>query len=315
MQSQSQKTVAWKFNPLFEQYSLQDAIKKASEMEEERAMWSQLPILSEIYAKSWKEWQGMPGADLVEDLIGWWEEDRKANLSYAWYPTPTSCELVWKGEMNKEELAEVTLRRFCNVEAAEAGGSFGVANAYLLRDRDLRELAQWWVFDEQTHQEMDKVMNLNLFPDEERLLKTAFEYTEKLSKVPVSPVTKENLKLMSRFQVQRDGPPLLIGCLMLAEIVNPWASQMAQPALKKYYGLSNETLAFVNVHTFIDYFHIRLGQYILAKYSVTKELKNLCREFFVNYFEVQNQRAKELYDELLTGKYRVKLTNDDTYLQ
>ncbi len=312
---QTTRLVPWKFNPLFEQYSLQDAVKKASELEEERAVWSQLPLLTEIYARGWKGWQDMPGADLVGDLIKWWEEDRKANLSKPWYPTPSSCDLVWKGEMSKEEYAEVVLRRFCNVEAGQAGGSMGVANAYLLPNRDVRELALWWIYDEQTHQEMDKILNLACYQDETRLLKTAFEFTQKLSKVPETTVTKENLKMMSRFQVQRDGPPLLIGCLMLSEIINPWTNQMAQPALKKHYDFSNDSLAFVNVHTFADYFHIRLGQYMLAKFAVTKELKELCRAFFINTFMVQNERAEELYKELLTGKYKVKLTQDDSYLQ
>ncbi len=313
---QSSELLPWKFNPLFEKYSMQDAIKKASEMEEERAVWSQVPLLPRIYSKGWKEWQDMPGAGLVGDLIQWWEDDRKDSMGLPWYPNPTNCELVAKGEMSLEDYQVCCMRRFCNVEAGETAGAIGLGNAYLQHERDLRELILWWRFDEQTHQEMDKIMNIKLLGiPEEKLLRTAINYTERMAKSPMSPVTKENIKTLNRFQVVRDGPPLLMGCIMLAEIENPWSSQRTRPALVKYYNFPNEALLFVNVHTFIDYYHIRLGQYILAKYATTNELRELCKAFFINTFKLQHERAAELFKELSGKKFELTLKKEDTYLQ
>jgi hypothetical protein len=148
---QTQSTQAWRFNSLFEDRSIEDAVIKASEMERERSRWSQMPLIEELYSAGWKEWQHMPGAQVVQDLVTWENEMNREHKRDPYYPRAHSCQYVWRGEVSKDQLRQIELRRFGSAENGGPTTYFSAVKAHLEGNRELRELCAWWQFDEETH--------------------------------------------------------------------------------------------------------------------------------------------------------------------
>ena len=95
---QTETASSWNFNSLFEKYSMEEAIKKASDMERERASWSHMPLLEEVYSAGWKEWENMPGAEVIRDLAAWEEGDNRDNRRQPWFPKIHANPYIWSGE-------------------------------------------------------------------------------------------------------------------------------------------------------------------------------------------------------------------------
>src|ERR1700689_5242341 len=100
----------WKFNSLFVENSLDDAMKKAFEQEKERVAFSQMPLVQEIYSDGWDAWKEMPGADLVEELIQWDEAERRQMKDEPLFPGITQNQYIWKGELSLAQLKKLYFR-------------------------------------------------------------------------------------------------------------------------------------------------------------------------------------------------------------
>jgi hypothetical protein len=64
------------------------------------------------------------------------------------------------------------------------------------------------------------------------------------------------------------------------------------------------------VHTYIDIFHVKLGECIVSKYVKTKDEQELVRIFYQNQKEKQREMSKKYYEDLFKGN-TMKLTAAD----
>jgi hypothetical protein len=305
MQTQSRTaSQIWKFNSLFEQNSMEDAINKACKMEYERAVWSELPILQEIYAPGWKGWQDMPGAPLVEELIEWEDGLTKDHRDDMSYPKYYNCGYMWKGELSPEHYRKIELSHFTMMANARPCETQPVLNARLAGARHLADVEAWWVFDEEAHEDMKVYsMEKHFGITEDQMFEGVAEQLAQLTKSPkVKAMNKDTVKSLNRFVALRDGPAFLMGASMLAERENPWTNQNLARALIKHYDYNQDELVFYNVHTFIDIYHARLGMYILGKYAATKEEQELVKAFYQSQKLKQMEKSKTYYARFFKGE-------------
>jgi Iron-containing redox enzyme len=302
-----------KFNALFDKYPLQEAVKKAREMERERAVWSQSALLQEIYQPTWRGWREMPGGDMVQELLDYYKEERQTYQGEPWYPRPNRWGYLWDGDERFEDFRTIEFRAAVRNQPGGASTAFSAAKAFIEHQWELSELAVWWQFDEQTHIEMQWEFCVeHLGAKREEILRLTSKFADNLVKMadPIK-VTKKNIRSLSATQALRDGPSVLVGCNMLMEIESPWIYQKTVKAIRKHFDFPSESLAFFNVHSYIDYYHMRLGQYILARYADTKELQELCKQFFIDQRVAQCTRTKELYEMAKRGTLNMSLSKAD----
>jgi hypothetical protein len=299
--SQSELEV-WRFNPLFAKYSLEDAMQKAVEMERERANWSQLPLLKEIYSPGWKEWKNMPGAQLVEDLMEWENGANKDHEGDPWYPKYYNCGYIWKGEVTHDQYRQIELSHVPPLSNNRLGQSYSLVNAISQGFREISDLAAWWTFDEETHEIMFLYSIKKHFGfTEEQLARPINEMQWKLKSEERQKIDKNFVKTANKFVALRDGPALLVGANMLMEMENPWTNRKLAVALPKHYGLTNDEIPQVNVHTYIDIFHTNIGRYILGKYAGTKDDEELIKAFYQGQKQKQWKASEEYYEKLNRG--------------
>jgi hypothetical protein len=308
---QTETAPTWNFNTLFEKYPMEEAIKKASEMERERASWSHMPLLEELYRPGWKEWESMPGAEVIRELASWEEGVNRDNKGEPWFPKIHANPYIWSGELKPEQLREVEYRQYTNVTNSIPSTAFSTVRAYLDGNKELRQLANWWHFDEETHEEMkERVLVTHFGYSKESMQAEARKQLELLKSEETKRIGTDTLKAVNRFAALRDGPAILVGGIILQERENMWTSQKSRVALQKHYGYSNDALLFVNIHTYIDVFHVRLGEYIIGKYARTKEEQEMVKLMFKSQKTKQMQRSKDFYDKLFRGENR-QITKED----
>jgi hypothetical protein len=303
----------WRFNSLFEHNSLGDAIKKACEMEVERATWTQLPLLQELYRPGWNEWKNFPGpgADLVLELVEWENGVNKDHKGDPWFPKAHACEYAWKGELSEEQLRYVSLQQY--VVASGGGGtpSFAIPKAFLEEKKELMQLIGFWLFDEETHREMIRYSLKSRFKFTDSQITTAFskQFAE-IKSDEMAEINKGTIRTVNRFAAMRYGPAILAGSNLLLERENIWTNQRSAEVFPKLYGFTNDQMVPINVHTYIDLFHVRIGEYLVAKYVQTEEEAEMIRVLFQNQKLVQMERSKLWHAKLRTGE-QIKTTKSD----
>ena len=308
---QAEAAPTWNFNSLFEKYSMEDAIKKASEMERERASWSHMPILEELYKPGWKEWESMPGSELIRELAAWEEGVNRDYRGEPWFPKIHANPYIWRGELKPEQLREVEYRHYTNVTNSIPSTAFATVRAYLDGNKELRQLTNWWHFDEETHEEMKEHVLVHQFGySKEKMQAEAQKQLALLKNEEVREMDAATLRAVNRFTAMRDGPAILVGAIILQERENMWTSQNSRKALEQHYGYTNDALLFVNIHTYIDVFHVRLGEYIIGKYARTNDDQELVRIMFQSQKMKQMERSRQFYEKLSSGEDR-QVTKED----
>ncbi len=290
---------------------MEEAVKRASEMERERAYWSQLPLIQELYKVGWRGWQDLPGAQLIQDLYEWEQGINRQNKNEPSYPKVHSNPYIWKGELAPEQMRDVDIRLYLLVANGIGSTGFSTVQAFLEGNLEARQLINWWHFDEETHEDMKLyAISHRWGVPEDHLLMESEKLRIGLLKEQEQAIDINNIRTVTRFQATRYGPAILAGALMLFERENVWTSQRLRPALQRHYRYTNEDLVFVNVHTFIDIFHVKLGEYLVAKYAKTKEEQELVRAMYQNQKLRQAELSKAFFNKLFAGK-TVKLTQDE----
>jgi len=293
----------WKFNALFERYPMEEAVKKACEMERQRAYSTQVSLLQEIYSSGWTEWRDMPGGQLVQDLIEWDDGIMRDNRDQPWFPKFFANPYVWNGEVSSEQLRQIELSHFSSLTVNGPTSVFSSTKAYLDGNRELSELSNWWTLDEQTHEEMHHYQVTKHFGfSEEQLFAVADKKLMELKNEKVRQIDKNMMRTLNKFLALRDGPAILVGVMMLIERENPWTNQNSAKAYKKHYGFTDDELVLTNVHTYIDIFHSRLGQYVIGRYARTAEEQELVRAFYMSQKQKQMENSKVYLDSLFHGK-------------
>ena len=86
--------------------------------------------------------------------------------------------------------------------------------------------------------------------------------------------------------------------LALYERELPKAFNTLALALRKNYGFSGKDLVYFDVHRYVDIYHSRFGQYIIAKYATTKELQDKAREAFETVTIQSFDIFKNIYENM-----------------
>jgi Iron-containing redox enzyme len=81
----------------------------------------------------------------------------------------------------------------------------------------------------------------------------------------------------------------VVSVLMFAERDLPKPHRIIRQALKREYGFSDAHLNYFDIHSYIDIYHERYGQYIIAKYAKTKQEQ---KEVFDLFKEITEARLR-----------------------
>ena len=89
---------------------------------------------------------------------------------------------------------------------------------------------------------------------------------------------------------------------MFRERILPKGNRLNALGLRKHYNVPNRYLTFFDVHRFIDIYHERFGQYLLAKYATTKELQDQAENVFEEMVLREYQSEEKLYSTMRASK-------------
>ena len=220
-----------------------------------------------------------------------------------WYPKIHSNPYIWKGELQAEELRNIQLRVFMLAANGIPSTAFSTVKAFLDGNKELRQLVNWWQFDEETHEEMlSYVLTSHFGFSHRQLADIANKQLSELKSQKIKDIDKVEIRAVNKFQALRDGPAILVGALMLLERENTWTNQNSARAYREHYHLSNDALVFTNVHTYIDLFHSNLGKYVIGKYARNKEEQELVKILYQTQMLKQMEASKTFYSKLVDGK-------------
>jgi hypothetical protein len=200
-------------------------------------------------------------------------------------------------------VADIELYSFGPNDNAHNTTNYSVLKAWLGGERDLSDLASWWAFDEATHKEMKLHMLTNhLGFTREQLFSRGDQTRELLKNEKTVEIDKEALRTATRFLAMRDGPAMLCGAMALLERENVWTTQTNWRAYRDIYKFPNEAMVPINVHTYIDLFHVRIGEYIVGKYADTKEKQEMIKTLYQSQKMKQFEMSKQYYGKVLQGQ-------------
>jgi pyrroloquinoline quinone (PQQ) biosynthesis protein C len=232
----------------------------------------------------WKGWQDLPGAHIVRDMIEWHNGYIREHSHEPYYLF--MHKLIKAGELSERELRAyyadyygfvdnmfpwegivcTRLQELCQTEEKDPVGV-----------REARDLFRAHFYEEAGHEE---------------LLADFCECALKLDRVkdlylPANYLSAKNrgyLRAPNDYfrKVYADRHFTAAAVLMFAERDLPKPHRVIRQALKKEYGYPDEYLNYFDIHSYIDIYHERYGQYIIAKYATTKreqeDVFNLFRE-------------------------------------
>ncbi|MDJ0273578.1 MAG: iron-containing redox enzyme family protein [Nitrososphaerota archaeon] len=247
-----------------------------------------------IFSVGWQGWKELPAAEFVERLIEWHNGFMRDHSGEPFFPNQTP--LIVKGELTWEELKSwaVNLARY-------AGTSFmyeGIAHfrAHLAGLKEVRDMIARHLFEETGHNEM-------LFD----LLTGAFGMSREEAEREVSAHDIGDLHLTKRdlyyLKLCMEGHFVEIAAAqMLRERWIPKPTRQVAIALRKVYKIPERHLIHPDVHSYIDIYHERFGQYILAKYCVTKELQEIAERAFKEAIIREYEGWRKFYETLRASK-------------
>jgi pyrroloquinoline quinone (PQQ) biosynthesis protein C len=90
--------------------------------------------------------------------------------------------------------------------------------------------------------------------------------------------------------------------LMFAERDLPRPHRRIRRGLKNAYGFRDKDITYFDVHSYIDIYHERYGQYIIAKHATTKKLQESVVKLFEQITLARYESEKQFYTTLKASK-------------
>lgn len=243
-----------------------------------------------IYDIGWKEWESFPHSDFVQDLREWDEGFLRDHASDPW--SHDFVPLIERQELTMEHLRFFSQQQYLRLE----GFVENLARALLanVKQRDIRDLVARHLSEETGHSTlyedfcvealgMNRVKDLwNAKPLGDR------DRKETLAKFWLQHISGDDYSTMI----------MKYAIIPLWERHLPRRNSALSKAYRKVYAFPNTALTFVDLHTYIDIYHERIGLYVLSKFADTKEKQELARKLFTARRELQESDNKAIWDAM-----------------
>lgn len=250
-----------------------------------------------IYSIGWHEWDQYPAADFVKSLLEWHNGFIKEHSSEPYFPH--FGPLVLRGELTKEELKAYFSH---SLGVANLGFYYeGIAHfrAHLAGAYELRDLFAWHLFEETGHNEMMAEFMTGYFGMDKRK-----DVLPLMDPIKISEKDRRRYERLQKFKsLNAEGHFVEIAAAaMLRERILPKPNRMRAMGLRKHYQVPDKYMTFFDVHSYIDIYHERFGQYILAKYATSKELQDKSERAFKDMVILEYEGTKRLYESFPVSK-------------
>jgi pyrroloquinoline quinone (PQQ) biosynthesis protein C len=247
-----------------------------------------------IYDVGWKEWESLPHADFVRDLRQWDEDYLRDHSSEPW--SHDFVPMIERQELTLEQLRFFSQQQYLRLE----GFVENLARALLanVHQRDIRDLVARHLSEETGHSTLYEdfcveALGMNRVKDlwEGKPLGDR-DRRGTLSKFWLQHITGDDCSTM----------------IMKYAIIPLWERHLPRrnSALSKVYrtkyGFPATSLTFVDLHTYIDIYHERIGLYVLGKFADTKEKQELARNLFVARRELQETDNEAIWHAMAHKK-------------
>ena len=237
-----------------------------------------------IYKLGWNEWKKFPAADFVEELQAWHYEFLRDHRQEPYYPFFASA--IKNGELTLEQLKFVWRDFYYRADSIVENYAYQIARAKPYRE--VRDMIARHVFEETGHGELLAdflVKGFGMKRDELYLGQPAVKQVSKFQDFWKKIFTRGHFVEAA-------------AALALYEEEVPKAMRSVNEGLRKHYGLTGDSVIFFDIHTYIDIYHKRFGEYILAQYATTKELQEIAREAFVVVNTANHEMMKAIYEHM-----------------
>lgn len=250
-----------------------------------------------IYSVGWKSWKDFPAADFVEKLTVWHNGFITDHRDDPFYPFMSP--LVYNGELTPEEL-RTNFEHMSGI-ANLAFYFEGIAHyrAHLAGLREIRDFLAWHLFEETGHNEMLADFMEGYFKMDR--VNEIWPLTDSLQIMQKDRHRYERLQRFKALNAQGHFVEIAAAA-MFRERILPKGNRLNAIGLRKHYNVPNKYLTFFDVHRFIDIYHERFGQYLLAKYATTKELQDQAEKVFKEMVTREYQSEERLYHTLPVSK-------------
>jgi len=254
-----------------------------------------------IRGLGWRGWQNLPAADLVKDLIDWHVGFMREHVDLPYYLF--FHKMIEKGELTLDELRSYYSNYYSFVNnmfpwegyvTAQLQERIRVERNDPEGIREARDLFRAHFYEEAGHEELladycknalglDKVKDLYIpaLKTEENYLKTNHDF----------------FKI-----IYRDHHFTEAAVLMFAERDLPRPHRRVRKGLKAQYGFGNKDIIYFDVHSYIDIYHERYGQYLIAKHATSKELQENVSKLFKQIMETRLESEKRFYSTLKASR-------------
>jgi hypothetical protein len=252
----------------------------------------------------WKGWQLLPGADAVREIIKWHNGFIREHSGEPYYLF--LHKLIKNGELTSDELGRyysnyygfvnnmfpwegiicTRMQEMCQLEEKDPVGV-----------REVRDLFRTHFYEETGHEELladfcTKALKLDPVKD----LYLPGNYLRESSKGYL----KASHDYFRRVYSERHYAVAAV--LMFAERDLPKPHRIIRKALKTEYGIADRDLNYFDIHSYIDIYHERYGQYIIAKYATTKQLQEEVGSLFQEITKARFESERAVYDTLKASK-------------
>lgn len=250
-----------------------------------------------IYSVGWNGWKEFPAADFVEKLTTWHNGFVRDHREDPFYPFMSP--LVYQGELNLREL-RTNFEHMSGI-ANLAFYYEGIAHfrAHLAGLREIRDFLAWHLFEETGHNEMLADFMEGYFKMDR--VKEIWPLTDTLLLMEKDRMRYERLQRFKALNATGHFVEIAAAA-MFRERILPKGNRLNALGLRKHYNVPNKYLTFFDVHRFIDIYHERFGQYLLAKYATTKGLQDQAEKVFKEMVLREYQSEEKLYATMRASK-------------
>jgi pyrroloquinoline quinone (PQQ) biosynthesis protein C len=252
----------------------------------------------------WTGWRELSGADTVREIIEWHNGFIREHSGEPYYLF--LHKLIRDGELTLDELRRyysnyygfvnnmfpwegiicTRMQELCQLEEKDPNGV-----------REVRDLFRTHFYEETGHEELladfcEKALKL----DPVRDLYLPANY--------IKQTTKGYLKASHDYfrKIYSERHYAVVSILMFAERDLPKPHRIIRKALKSEYGVPDRNLNYFDVHSYIDIYHERYGQYILGKYASTRQIAQEAISLFQEIMKARLESEKAMYNTLRASK-------------
>ena len=250
--------------------------------------------LKGIYDIGWKEWESLPAANFVKDLRQWDEDFLRDHSSDPW--SHDFVPIIERQELSMEQLRFFSQQQYLRLE----GFVENLARALLanVKHRDIRDLVARHLSEETGH--------ATLYED---FCVEALGMNRGKDLWNGKPIgDRDRKETINKFWLQHISGDDYTTMIMKYAIIPFWERHLPRrnatlsKVYRKSYGFPDSSMTFVDLHTYIDIYHERIGLYVLGKFADTKEKQELASNLFRARRELQENDNKAIWISMTNKK-------------